>query len=44
MVAPLRVELNPPAFQTGTRTRYAREPQKWIGRQASNLYVSFRFS
>ena len=26
LVAPLRVELNPPAFQTGARTRYAREP------------------
>ncbi len=32
MVAPLRVELNPPAFQTGARTRYAREPFKtWSG-------------
>jgi hypothetical protein len=27
MAAPFRVELNPPAFQTGARTRYAREPQ-----------------
>ena len=27
MVAPPRVELNPPAFQTGARTRYAREPR-----------------
>lgn len=27
VVAPLRVEPSPPAFQTGARTRYAREPQ-----------------
>ena len=27
MVAPLRVELSPPGFQTGARSRYAREPQ-----------------